>query len=336
MLYLKEPTKLVLDEYFNKIEKKVLENINSPKKNSFLNIEAKEFLKVNLSKIIQTRPEELKGLNEDFFKKLNKYPLTYNNYLSFLRIKNKKEADRSQLEKLKLSIYFRYFKKIDQIFDYDSILSKSQSKSYWLSKKMGVNTCVYCNRLYANVIEVDGGTNNDKRIARPFFDHWYPKSKYPILSLSFYNLIPSCFVCNSSIKGSLEFNLETHLHPYDKKNDTNFKFSYNYNSDGDPKVIIRDFKTLNDKTIKTIEAFKIKEVYDSHSHLELKDLIDLANKYPGKYLKTLFNDTFKDLKMSDKEIYRMIFGIEIKEEDYHKRPFSKFKHDIIEELRQIK
>ena len=28
----------------------------------------------------------------------------------------------------------------------------------------------------------------------------------------------------------------------------------------------------------------------------------------------------------------MIFGIEINDDDFHKRPFSKFKKDIIEEL----
>lgn len=36
--------------------------------------------------------------------------------------------------------------------------------------------------------------------------------------------------------------------------------------------------------------------------------------------------------MSKEEAYRMVFGIETKEEDYHKRPFSKFKKDIIDEL----
>lgn len=333
MLYLKEPSDEILNEYFEKIKGQVLDNIDNKEKNSFLNDEAKEFLKNedNLRKIILEKPEELKGLNNDFFKILDKDFLKPENYLSYIELLNQKKEERNEQDKLFLKQYSSNLKNIDKIFNYKTILSKD--KSYWLSKKMGVNTCVYCNRLYANVIEVDGGTNNKKRIARPFFDHWFPKGKYPILSLSFYNLIPSCFVCNTSIKGSIEFDLATHIHPYKKEDNTNFKFSYDYNSDGKPNVLIRDFKTLNHKTIKTIEDFKIKEVYESHSHLELKDIIDLANKYPDKYLKTLFDDTFNDLKMSKEEIYRMIFGIETKEEDYHKRPFSKFKHDIIEELK---
>ncbi len=46
-------------------------------------------------------------------------------------------------------------------------------------------------------------------------------------------------------------------------------------------------------------------------------------------------DTFKNLKISKEEIYRMVFGIEIEEENYHRRPFSKFKKDIIDELLRV-
>ena len=46
---------------------------------------------------------------------------------------------------------------------------------------------------------------------RPQFDHWFPKKKYPLLAISFYNLIPCCTYCNSSVKGDIEFanNLRT-------------------------------------------------------------------------------------------------------------------------------
>lgn len=36
--------------------------------------------------------------------------------------------------------------------------------------------------------------------------------------------------------------------------------------------------------------------------------------------------------MSKEEVYKNVFGIESKEKDFHKRPFSKFKYDILEEL----
>ena len=55
----------------------------------------------------------------------------------------------------------------------------------------------------------------------------------------------------------------------------------------------------------------------------------------NNYIKILTEDTFKNLKISKEEIYRMVFGIEIEEENYHRRPFSKFKKDIIDELLRI-
>jgi hypothetical protein len=81
-----------------------------------------------------------------------------------------------------------------------------------------------------------------------------------------------------------------------------------------------------------LNAFKISEVYNAHSAMELRDLLDLRYKYTDDYIHTLFNDTFDSLDVSQEEIYRMVFGIEQLEQNYHKRPFSKFKHDILREL----
>lgn len=44
-----------------------------------------------------------------------------------------------------------------------------------------------------------------------------------------------------------------------------------------------------------------------------------------------FNNTFK-LEVSKNEAYRMIFGVEYSEDDFYKRPFSKFKMDILSKL----
>jgi hypothetical protein len=65
----------------------------------------------------------------------------------------------------------------------------------------------------------------------------------------------------------------------------------------------------------SLNDFKIKEIYNTHSEKELKDLLDLRYKYSKNYLDILLNKTFSGLSMSKEEAYRMIFGIEIKEED---------------------
>ncbi|MBE0393627.1 HNH endonuclease [Flavobacterium sp. PL002] len=192
---------------------------------------------------------------------------------------------------------------------------------------LNIDTCVYCNRNYTLYF---GGNN-----ARAELDHWFPKAEFPILALSFYNLIPSCHSCNHIKGASKNYNwleaLDKMNHPYFDKNE--FTFSYDYHSLNDFKMKIN---VVNIKTKETLKFNKTKQIYDAHSERELKDLIDLRYKYSNNYLDILLNKTFTDLSMSKEEAYRMIFSIEIKEEDYHKRPFSKFKHDIIGELLKIK
>ncbi len=48
---------------------------------------------------------------------------------------------------------------------------------------------------------------------RPTLDHYYDKDSYPHLALTLYNLIPSCYSCNSNLKGRKDFSENKHLHP---------------------------------------------------------------------------------------------------------------------------
>jgi len=227
---------------------------------------------------------------------------------------------------------------LKSVFNYNEIISDSKSTSYELAKITNRNTCTYCNRLYTNTIEYrDPQTNRinvSTRITRAVFDHWFCKKEYPLLALSFYNLIPSCSVCNSSIKGDDEFGLSTHIHPYIDNVVTDFSFSYQPKTLFENEIVIKQ-NNSNNKLKRTLEELKIKEVYNAHSNLELKDLIDLNEKYNSTYINTLFNETFRNLNMDETEIYRLIFGIESNEKEFYKRPFSKFKKDIIQELRGI-
>lgn len=54
--------------------------------------------------------------------------------------------------------------------------------------KLGIKACVYCNASYTVATDDDRATFQ--------IDHSYPKSKYPFLCTSFFNLQPSCMHCN--------------------------------------------------------------------------------------------------------------------------------------------
>ncbi|GEM59158.1 hypothetical protein B0A78_13810 [Flavobacterium columnare NBRC 100251 = ATCC 23463] len=190
-------------------------------------------------------------------------------------------------------------------------------------EKLGFNTCAYCNRNYTLQIVDDR--------ARAQLDHWFPKETFYILALSLYNLIPSCPSCNhiklnNAPDDGWENALNNLNHPYLECN--NFKFSYEYRSLEDFNLKIDVEK--DSKTDNTLKFNRIEEIYNAHSNLELKDLVHLRSKYSDTFL-NIVKDSFGGI-MSKEEAYRIIFGVEEKAENFHKRPFSKFKTDIIDEL----
>lgn len=246
------------------------------------------------------------------------------NFFSYLDALKKQEKSRTENEIDLINLFDDTTKAVRKIFDYDAFISKSKKVSYHIASLLDRNTCTYCNRQYT--LTVSKGKNH---LIRPQFDHWYPKYLYPVLALSIYNLIPSCTICNSGIKGSNPFNTREHVHPYHNQDiATRYKFTYGKTDINKNKVMIE----TNDTSISnTIIAFKLEEVYQAHSDYELKELLDMAKKYNANYIEELIN-SFDKLHFTREEVYRMVFGIEYDTKDFHKRPFSKFKYDIIKEL----
>ena len=206
-----------------------------------------------------------------------------------------------------------------------------QYSAYHLALNLNRRTCTYCNRVYTTTMtKYKGG-----KLMRPQFDHWYYKAKYPLLALSFYNLIPSCNTCNSSSKGSSEFNLEVNIHPYVDLNQTN-EFSFNYihfASKDRYKVFIKKTNDSTNKALQTLSTLGIDTMYNAHIE-ELKDLIKIRNSYTDKYIENL-QKFFPKNSLKKGEIFRLLFGTEMDVSDFHKRPFSKFKHDILKQLKII-
>ncbi len=214
-------------------------------------------------------------------------------------------------------------KEIQTIFNYNTLVSSNQKKSYKIAEIKGRNTCTYCNRQYTITIEED-----EKFITRPQFDHWLPKSVFPLLSLSFYNLIPSCSICNSSAKGEQIFSFEELIHPYKRSSpETDFRFSYLPDGKGGWKIDLYNLKGVEKDTF---EVFKLKDIYNYHYKLEAKDLLDLAIKNNGTYIEWLFKDRKeKDIAPSYEEAFRLLFGTEYDIKKFLDRPFSKLKRDLV-------
>lgn len=226
---------------------------------------------------------------------------------------------------------------VKHIFSYDSYIKGNKEMGYALAHLMDVNTCTYCNRQYTlTVDDVDENGSVVDHLIRPEFDHWFSQKDYPDLALSYYNLIPACHICNSNLKRDKETKLDEHIHPYINER-TGFKFSYVPTSDGYAVDVVRE-DGIDDNYYKkvknTLEMFKIPQIYGAHSKLELKELLELATTNHPDYISTLVNEVMAKLGVREEDAYRMLFGIEIMEENYLKRPMSKFKSDVINKIKE--
>src|SRR5690606_8585300 len=222
-----------------------------------------------------------------------------------------------------------------KVFNYDWFIDKVDSRycGYDLAENLDITTCTYCNRNFTNTII----TKKGEKITRPQFDHFFDQKRHPFLSLSFYNLIPSCSICNSNVKHGIPFNPSTHAHPYLDKSMDEFKFTYDYSEDPYHKNGLRiGVEVEKDRLVyNLLKDLKIEEVYSSHTDL-LFDMLKIKQAYSAKYLSILESQILDGIKVSYSEIYRLAFGVFYEEKDFDKRPFSKFKKDILKELNIIR
>lgn len=89
-----------------------------------------------------------------------------------------------------------------------------------------------------------------------------------------------------------------------------------------------------EKVENTLKLFKLPQIYSAHSGLELKELLELAAENHPDYITTLVKDVIVKLGMNGADAYRILFGVEVEEENYLKRPMSKFKSDVMRKIRE--
>ncbi len=197
---------------------------------------------------------------------------------------------------------------------------------YEFVETMELNSCPYCNRNYIFVVE-------EKKL-RPEIDHFYPKSRYPFLAMSYFNLIPSCPACNRTKSDKFTTAM---VNPYSTINEEN-EITFTINLENIDFIQVKkekyNFKTftinVRDTKNDNVNKFGIKELYSQHKDTVL-DLLVKQRYYPEQYI--YFLRTFG---FSEDEIYRYLFNNYSEDSDLHKRPLSKLIRDIAKELKLVK
>jgi len=215
-----------------------------------------------------------------------------------------------------------------------STKKSDEYRAYNLADVLKIDVCPYCNKNYTYTI-----MNKSKQYTRPDFDHFLPKEKYPYFALSFYNLIPSCQICNRTLKHTKEFTLNTHLHPYQDDFNSIKKFTTTKplvlcNKEEDFEIEFKDKssdKILVKKANKNIEDLALELQYNRHKDivLELKDRYDLYN---DASIQIILKDTNVFKQKGEEYIKSLIMCSDTKDKNINKRPLSKLIKDISEEL----
>ncbi|PKP15453.1 MAG: hypothetical protein CVU07_10040, partial [Bacteroidetes bacterium HGW-Bacteroidetes-23] len=183
-------------------------------------------------------------------------------------------------------------------------------------------------------------------------DHVLPKNKFPFLSLSIFNLVPSCYSCNSKFKHQKEFTINNELEKLSPTSDKFiadklmfFKMNFDSNDiEFDEKIkLIKEIKDVivnleNESSLsgvdEFIKIFKLKARYEFHKNISF-EMIEKRKLYPDSQIKEI-SDFFKNkgLMNSEDNIKKDIFGKELFKDT--NAPFEKYKKDIAKQLGLIK
>lgn len=225
---------------------------------------------------------------------------------------------------------------LNLIFNYSEFRNykKTIYNGFLLSERLAIECCPYCNRNYTTSHQTyfinKNGIPAEKHVF-PEFDHFYPKAQFPVLALSFYNLIPSCNICNTHYKNDRD---PSHLfHPYSICDLNNFKFvgfpnnvESLYGSDNNISIGFEFFGTqeINEKLSNSIDFFGIKDIYEKCHTPLIKEIIHKKIAFSTRYIENLK----RSYGLAFEDSYKILFESYYEDEMIYKRPFSKLKKDI--------
>jgi len=223
-----------------------------------------------------------------------------------------------------------FYKALVKALRYDYVRSSIYPK---ISNGLGLKTCVYCNAAltYSHKrVYVDKGKKKTNVVSRYELDHFHPKSYYPFLATSFFNLFPVCGSCNRvKSMNPVEFNLYTE----DPKGLDVFEFRIS-------KYSLASFVKSFDEGVLEIEldstpesvltshqrVFGIKGLYDLQKDV-CAEIIMRAMSYPQSYRNALIRK-YSDIKLNREFVDRVVAGNYLNPEDTHRRPLAKLYSDI--------
>lgn len=230
-------------------------------------------------------------------------------------------------------------------FDYEKYNAdiSSHIRGYFREKEL-VKFCPYCNTKAAiHNVNASGEVIDSYQL-----DHFYDKARYPLLSYSLFNLVPSDHTCNVTNKGVTEFTDQYHINPHLSGFTDQIKFiPVGLNADYDVDRIELEileaqgsvlYRKINGNNVAGLEqgdlgnlnVFKIRSKHSGENHRARTILktLDTNNSYRKHIRKFLQSLTGLDIKDSYKIWYDKELNVCFDPSNFNDKAYSKFARDI--------
>lgn len=298
----------------------------------------------------------------------------YTKYIKKLNNKKDNSIEKKMCQSLLEEFFFARFdeeKSIERYIPSMELKFNEETEAFFLNKydnfrnsqavklirKLNIRVCPYCNRNYMELYNEGEKGKIAKHVFKGELDHYFPKSQYPHLAISVFNLIPCCKICNHE----KHENDSRVLYPYSNNNKLTCKFTLSMLTDDDEfditfnekiheyqkndvtyiqgtsdnfKINIKSIDSeFNDLVRNSNKAFKLEKKYNS-SKSYVKELLRKRYIYTEEYANIL-SGTFNEVFKAPEDVKKTIFSNELNESDYKDRPLSKLTYDILKELNEI-
>jgi hypothetical protein len=222
-------------------------------------------------------------------------------------------------KKLSDTIYVFYYNLYEHVLDLAIVRNQNGTLEKHYQDFVKVNTkgvCPFCGLAPMRSYEMKG---------HEAYDHYLPKEKYPLSSINFKNLVPSCHACNSihKFRDSPIFNDITN-----RKRKAFFPYSI-LNNDVSLNIVIniKHYKFYKHEHINIVfESSKYKEQVKTWQvvyKLEDRYKDELTNEGAGKYwlVKLIEEMKVEDRKRELKRLPKALKNSKFKDKNFLKVPF---------------
>lgn len=208
------------------------------------------------------------------------------------------------------------------------------SNAHYFFRELNIRTCPYCNRHYT--FSLNANDKENVKVA-PEYDHFYNKKDYPLLAVSFYNLVPSCHSCNHAkgirtVKINPYFSGFKRMFELQDKEGNRMPVDEIINQKKEGKIgfgKLEEERRAKDEQ-ENINTFGLQGLYEMHDDY-INEIVEKTIAYNPTVRQSLV-DAFQAQAYSPQQVFDFVWGKYLTEAQYDKRPLSKLTRDILEQL----